>query len=35
MELADINSNNVLAILSPIWMTINRTARESPQYFKL
>jgi integrase len=29
MELADINSNEVLAILSPIWMTINRTARET------
>ena len=29
MELADITSNDVLAILSPIWMTINRTARET------
>lgn len=29
MELAEINSNDVLAILSPMWMTINRTARET------
>jgi integrase len=28
-ELADISTNDVLAILSPIWMTINRTARET------
>jgi integrase len=27
-ELAEITTNDVLAILSPIWMTINRTARE-------
>ncbi|MGL3104970.1 tyrosine-type recombinase/integrase [Bradyrhizobium sp. BR 1432] len=29
MELASITVNDVLGILSPIWMTINRTARET------
>lgn len=29
MELQDITTNDVLAVLSPIWMTINRTARET------
>ncbi|PIT06150.1 hypothetical protein TSA1_18030 [Bradyrhizobium nitroreducens] len=29
MELANITVNDVLEILSPIWMTINRTARET------
>lgn len=28
-ELAEINTNDVLVVLSPIWMTINRTARET------
>jgi integrase len=28
-KLADITTNDVLAVLSPIWMTINRTARET------
>jgi integrase len=28
-RLADISTNDVLAILSPLWMTINRTARET------
>ncbi|MGV7217745.1 tyrosine-type recombinase/integrase [Bradyrhizobium sp. UFLA05-112] len=28
-KLADITTNDVLAILSPIWMRINRTARET------
>ncbi|UPT97830.1 integrase arm-type DNA-binding domain-containing protein [Bradyrhizobium barranii subsp. apii] len=28
-ELADITANDVLAILSPLWLTINRTARET------
>ncbi|WFU82121.1 integrase arm-type DNA-binding domain-containing protein [Bradyrhizobium sp. CIAT3101] len=29
MDLANITVNDVLGILSPIWMTINRTARET------
>ena len=28
-RLGDITTNDVLAILSPLWMTINRTARET------
>jgi hypothetical protein len=26
-RLADVNTNDIVAILSPLWMTINRTAR--------
>ena len=29
LELANITSNDVLAVLAPIWMTIHRTARET------